>query len=425
MAGNVLNHLQKLQEIPNVPFLVKPIKAYLEGVIKKNGYKYSTNDYSIIVNTNKNPSKPKLIIMAHSDHPGIIIKNKKNGIAMGTLETDRLRKILSKNKIELKIFDPNGKFLGIGDLIGIHKNSRDVYLDINFDVPSNSFGQYNLKYFESNLKFISAYSLDDTISVAIMLSLLENKLESKYDVYYVFNLYEEVHQISAWYLAKHNVLNINKNDIIINLESQKVENIDDNSYPPANYENGPILQLSNTGCLFGYKVEGDNQSEKIARHIAKKDGIKLQIGLTKDSDDSRPFSYFPLTSNIISLNIPNKYKHNCGPNGEVIPEVIYIKDVEDITKLVIIIIQGDNNSKDEMSLSRKVKKRDTITKLDLMRKKAQLNNRLDISYKSVIKRGYYYPLNILDFLSDILCKIGFYLIFYFQKVRMVIGHTVI
>ncbi len=416
MASIVLKHLQKLQEIPNVPFLVKPIKTYLENVIEKNGYKYSTNDYSIIVNTNKNPSKPKVVIMAHTDHPGIIIKNKKNGIAMGTLETDRLRKILSKNKIELKIFDPSGKFLGIGDLIGIHKNSRDVYLDINFNVPSNSFGQYNLKYFESNSKFISAYSLDDTISVAIMLSLLESKLESKYDVYFVFNLYEEVHQISAWYLAKYNVLDINKDDIVINLESQKVENADSRLFPIVNYNDGPILQLSNTGCLFGYKIIGDNESEKLTKYYAKKLGIKLQVGLTKDSDDSRPFSYFPLTSNIISLNIPNKFKHNYGSSGEVVPETIYSKDTEAVYKLITAIIQSEHSTNKEISLSTKIKAMDKITNTNLMHQKACLNNRLDISYKSVIKRGYYYPQNLVDLIYDIYCKSGFYLAFYLQRI---------
>lgn len=419
MVKDIQNITQNLQDIPNVPFLINPIKKYIKKVIKESGYELGESDYSLIVNFIKNPGKRKLIFMAHTDHPGIIIKSQKSGIAMGTLEVDRLRKILTQKPVFLKIFNPDGKYIGKGNMLEIYKDDRSIKLDIDFDVPVNSFAQYDVKYFKSDDNKLEAYSLDDTISVAIMLSLLKNQFKSHYDVYLVFNLYEEVHQISAWTLAKYNILNIKKDDILINLESQKVENVDGGSYPTANYEDGPILQLSNTGCLFGYNVKGDNQSEKIVKYCAKKADIKLQIGLTKDSDDSRPFSYFPLTSNIISLNIPNKYKHNCGSDGEIIPETVYIKDVSDVYKLIVMIIQSDHDPKNEVSLSAKIKAKGEITKANLMMEKAHLNERLDIAYKSVIKRGYYYPLSMFDFFYDLACKVGFYLAFYLQKLRII------
>ena len=419
MLKRILDYTQKLQLVPNVPFLVKPINEYITENVNKNKYSFIDNNYSVIVRALKNSNKPKLIIMAHTDHPGIIIKNKNRGIAMGTLETDRLRTILANKPIKLKIFDPGGKYLGTGNLIDIKKNNRDVSLKVDFDVPSNSFGQYDINYFKTSDKSVSAYTLDDTISVAVMLSLLEHKFESDYDVYFVFNLYEEVHQISSWYLAKNNILKINKDDIIINLESQKVENVENKFGLKLNYSSGPILQLSNTGCLFGYRFNGKNESEIIVSNIAKTLKSKIQIGFAKDSDDSRPFSFFSTTANITTLNIPNKYKHNCDDNGRIIPEFVYKKDIEIVSTIIQEIIQSKpNGSKDAQSISEKVKKDDTITDTKLMKEKAELNERLNYAYKYIVKRGYFYPQNFRDHIQDIVSKFCFYSLYVFQKIGL-------
>ncbi len=418
MIKKILQHTQKLQTIPNVPFLVEPIRNYIKEIINKNNYSFVDNRYSLIVNAVKNPSKPKRIFMAHTDHPGIIIKNKYQGIAMGTLEVDRLKKILTQGAIKLRIFNPNGIFLGIGEMTDIDKNDRDITLKIPFDVLPNSFAQYDMQYYKTDRNNIFAYSLDDSISVAILLSLLQSKLESKYDIYFVFNLYEEVHQISAWNLAKNNFLKINKEDIFINLESQKVKNIDKSRYSTSNYSNGPILQLSNTGCLFGYNTKGSNNAESIIESTANKANMKLQLGLIMDSDDSRPFSYFPLTPNIATINIPNMFKHNCNENGEIVAEEVKKQDVVDVYELVKMIIESDTKQSNVKNVSETLKSNDEITNKTLMKQKALLNNRLELSYYSVVKRGYYYPLTIKDKIADMFCKIGFYGLYYIQKLSI-------
>ena len=61
------------------------------------------------------------------------------------------------------------------------------------------------------------------------------------------------------------------------------------------------------------------------------------------------------------------------------------------------------------SVSEKLKNENAVTDEVLLKRKAKLNNRLDIAYKSVVKRNYFYPQSVTDKLMDFVLKTISYL----------------
>jgi putative aminopeptidase FrvX len=412
LNSNLLKILQEIQEVPSSPFLPKPQKRFVKSFLKKNQIPFTEDSHSIIANPVKNPSAPKLVFLTHLDHPGFVLKNNKEGIAFGSVGLPRLKK---KLPIPLKIYSPSGKFIGKGHLSRI--KGRNISTEIDFDVPINSFAQYDIPYFSETSKSLKLYNADNAIDTAVLLHLLTQKLNSKFDLYFVFNFHEEVHQISAWSFSKRNPLGIGTQDIVVNLEAPIIENQKNKYLPSVNYLKGPVLKLSNIDLVFGYKNPGVNMAETLLKTVSKRHKLPLQVGITKGSDESRTITYFGLTPNIVTLAIPNRFKHNLGKSGQVVPESILKKDVFVFTKLLRKIVASSPNSLkktnlDKDNMSQKLKVNSSLTNESIQLHKAQLNTRLAIYYRSVIKRGYYYPQTIFDHLQDLSLKLLFYLQFF-------------
>ncbi|MBU1200096.1 hypothetical protein KJ953_01005 [Patescibacteria group bacterium] len=413
---HLLELLQEIQEIPSSPFLSKPSKEYIISLLTKYNVPFSFNHYSIIARPVQNPGATKLVFLTHTDHPGAVLKNNRIGILFGSVGLGRLGKQLP---IPMKVFSPQGKYLGKGEITHIEK-SRKIGTKIDFDVPKNSFAQYDFPYLKNTPTHIKLYNADNGIDTAVMLHLLSKRIESGFDLYFVFNFHEEVHQISAWHLSRHNPINIGSRDIVINLEAPIIENQKNKFCPPVNYENGPVLELSNLNMVHGYKNPGKNLAEVLLKTTAHRYKLDLQIGATKGSDEARAITNFGLTPNIVTLAIPNRYKHNRGSDGQVVPEEILKKDVVIFSKLLSKAILFDPKKLNKIStkmtnLSLQIKKNDCITDKDVQLQKAKLNDRLDVYYKAIIKRGYYFPESLKDSFQDFALKLLFYFMFLIQK----------
>lgn len=414
----IVNVFQRYQDVPNVPFLSKFTTTFVTDYLKTIGRHCEVDKYGIVVKpTKKDESKPTLLIISHLDHPGIVLKNEHEGIFMGLVGTKALTDEVATNKISIKIFDPQGAHIGKGKIIEVDPSFKQkVKIETDTQVPTNSYGQFDIDYFSQNQENIYAYNADDGIAVASMLQTIKDETATAYNVYYLFTIHEEIHQLSSWYYAKTNYFNLKANDFVINLECLKVENID-NSISQANYSDGVVLQLSNTGCLFGYKNKGQNEAETLVRQAAATKGLRLQTGVIKDSCDSRPFTQFALTPNIVTLTIPNKHKHDGADDGKVTPEIIKKQDVSDFYKLLIACIETPINESDlSENITLKLKGNDSITNHTLMLNKAWLNGRLETAYFAAIRRKHYYPENKIEALTDNILKVLSYIKYYTIKI---------
>lgn len=422
---NIIKIFEEYQKVPNVPFLPQFTSKFIKYYLEKENVEYYENAYTIIINSqptkDQNTETKKMVFMAHMDHPGIVIKDKENGIMMGLNEPKELAQFIDQNPIQIIVYSPNGDFLGKARITKFNNDSKQrVKIKSDFDIPKNSYGHFDAPRFSEDNTKIYGYNADDGIMISILLNTVFKKLESKYDIYFVFNKHEEVFQISSWNLARWNSLDIEEDDIIINLECLKTVSVNPDKYPVIGYENGPVLQLSNKGCLFGYKNPGPNFSELLVKKTAEKYSLPIQVGLINDSCDSRPFTQFGITSNICTITIPNKYKHDGADDGNIRPEEIYKKDVEYVEELLEKIVMSDPNNVLNLntdSLSEKVKQNDDLTDENLMKYKKKINERLDIAYKDIVKRGYFYPEKFIDHISDFILKVVSYINYLFNKIR--------
>lgn len=257
-----------------------------------------------------------------------------------------------------------------------------------------------------------------------MLSLLtETTANPNYQIIFVFTLYEEVAQNSSFALAKENTLGLKDSDIIINLESMKSYNLEKtfSNAPRVDYKSGLILNISEKGCLYGnYSKNQRNLAEDLLQNTAKDLKLKIQSGIAGGSSDARPFSEAHITPNIVTLNVPNRNKHNVTPKGELVPESVQKSDVESMHQLLKSIIEAapeiSSIKENSASISLKAKQAEAAQDKIMMKAKTRLNERLHIAYKAKAKRRYFYPESITDQISDFSYKILSYISYFLSKI---------
>lgn len=405
--NNLKRIIKEYQELPNAPFFQKYTSEYIKDILDRANIPYVENEYLILVKPPKT-TKKKLLLMAHTDHPGIVFSGENTGQILGLIGTKKIIGYLDNNDIKIKVFSIKGAYLGKAIITNIIPGPKqEIKVATDFDIPKNSIGMFDVSTFYETEETLELYNADNGLMVSILLYLISHKLlGDTYDIYAAFVKHEEVHQVSSWWLAKTNYIGLTKEDYVLNLECLKTESIDDEKYGKINYEDGVVLQLSNTGCLFGYKNPGPNNLELKIKQIADEKKLKLQVGVIKDSCDSRPFTEFSLTPNICTLTIPNKYKHNGADDGIIRTEEVR---KENIKICVQIIAQLTNNKQilnsSLQSTSEKLKEENAITDKNLMDHKRKLNRRLEISNLAIVKRNYFYPNNTSDFIQDFIFKI--------------------
>lgn len=416
MYKRTVEHLKEINSLPSSPFAVDLQVKYVELCLQKYGYKYEKTPYRLTVHIPSN-TKTKLVVMSHLDHPGAVLNGKGGGIFFGSVGLDRIEKKI-KSGFYLRVISSMGEKLGLVKLTGMGRNKQNFTYSADFVVPRNSSAQFDIPVFEEDDDYLRVYNSDNAIDTATMLALLEEKFIPVYDTYFVFNIHEEVHQISAWKLARDNELDLGKHDMVLNLESPIITTNEKYDGPKLTYVDGPVMKLSNLGCLFGFMVAGENELEKRIELIAKKNNHKVQKCFAKGSDESRCFSSFANTASIVTLAIPNKYKHNWGTKDEFVAEEILKKDVKVFGVLLYDFLTTPVEEKElrkTVSLSDMVKKRDSITDRGDLKKKMILNNRLDIRYRPVVLRGYYFPESITDLLFDKVFGAGSYLYWFWAN----------
>lgn len=411
MENNQIQILKALSEIPNAPYSIKGRTEYIKEILNKASIGYEETDYYIKVNLNSLKSdSPKIIFISHLDHPGFVFKNSRFAKAFGSLY---LHKITRYNQIS--VYSPDGKYLGDVNLKrALGENESWIEVESAFKIPRNSQGLWNVGEVEVYDGKVFARSHDNDIATSILLSNLKLTKRSDYNLVYLFTKHEEVLQQSAYHVAKNNDLGITPQDIIINMESMKVSPITDRSeFSKFSYSNGPVLNVSEVSGL--YSNGRQNLAESLVNNIVSSNNLKVQRGLAGGSSDARVFALFKLTPNIVTLNIPNQYKHNVDENT-VRSEEVYLEDVEIVNSIVKYILDGGelNTTTSQLDISSTIPRELVKDSKELYK---ILNDRLDIANRSIIKRGYYFPMSIIDYVADTFLKVVSYVNFYRLKGR--------
>ena len=142
---NLLRIIKDYQSLPNVPFIQKHTISFVKKFLEEHSINYLENDYSIIIRSNNDISKRKLVLLAHLDHPGIIFKNNKIGKIFGFGNISNLRTYLLNNKLSIKVYSPQGIDLGVVNIVGLNPGFKhEVVVDSSIDIPINSIGYFDI-----------------------------------------------------------------------------------------------------------------------------------------------------------------------------------------------------------------------------------------------------------------------------------------
>jgi hypothetical protein len=405
-----------LDEIPNAPFSIALRSKYVRGFIEKAGLKVEETPYYITGKSKEFSNKKKIVFISHLDHPGFVFKDNKKGVAFGTLYLDKL-----KNLKPIRVYSPKGSYLGLAKLVKVYgRNKNRILIEADFHIPKNSQGFWDLQRVVFKNEKIYARSHDNDIVTAVLLSQIRNLKRKDYDILFLFTKHEEVLQHSSFNIACNNSLNVSSTDIIINLESMKVYSTTGNSiYSNLNYESGLVLNISEKTSIYSQNDNGKrNLAESLINNVCENLNFQIQRGLAGGTTDARTFGKLGLTSNIVTLNVPNKYKHNFDGNKVALEEV-YISDVQDLSQIIQMIVGKEPLSVKEnpKDISSKVVREFPEYKDDLAEFYLKINERLNLSYRDVVKRGYYYPERIKDYVADIFWGLLSYIKFFFSKYK--------
>jgi hypothetical protein len=358
---------------------------------------YAIDDYCLYVRFARGrPARP-ILIDSHLDHPAFVLDGAGRGVALGSLGLDRLQKMLQSGPVGIRVFDPAGAPLGIHPITGFrHAGKPIIELAATRPIPANSHGLWDVPDFAVEGEMLHMHAADNIIASAVMLAALESVALNPadypdIDVTFVFTFLEEIFEVSATALAMRRrtpFATIDSNHLILVLESmeaiplayrqqrkhrdhfaekdlRRMRNADESwvlalrsAEPPpmaaeiaALYadlalllphpDRGVAIKINDMDCVYGYEYpDQPNLAETLMLRAAEELGLTCQHTLFGGACNGTAFSLFPTSSHIVTISAPNPFKHNIGPQGEVVPEQIALRDVDAMAALVRYALQA-------------------------------------------------------------------------------------
>ncbi len=405
--------IEKIAKTPSSPFVYLPSKTLIQELLidsQINNLTVVDDEFALYARVYRGSPRYKFIVVSHLDHPGIVLKNKFQGIPFGSVGYERISSYLHrKKKIQIRIFDPEGKYIGLGFITGLslRRNSPFVKIDTPYHVPKNSHGLWDIPDYSIENDIIKMQNADNGAVTAVAIQLLRdiNTIED-IDLQVIFTYVEEVHQISSTaiaYQGKTPFYPLDESVYVINLEAMESE-IDSSDFPiikklklhKPNYEDGFLLKINDGGVIYGNtKI---NHLESWVQEIASTNGLNFQYTISKGSTDAKSFSFFTNIPNIITLAAPCKWKHNIGQNGEFVQEEVYEIDLNNILMVIKNILISSPPKNNIVSLTKRlneIKYGDTI---ETTRKIKKQRIRIMLAAQPRLKSGGYYSKTFLEFI---------------------------
>lgn len=314
-------------------FIKKEIKDYVDDI------KIDNIGNLIAFKKGKKTPENKLLICAHMDEVGFIIKN---------ITDDGYIKFGFCGGIDTKVIV--GKRVKFGDVCGVigikavHLTSASertqviksdsLYIDIGATskkeaeskVSLGDLGTFDSKSYEFGDGFYKARALDDRFGCALMIKLIKSDLE--YDTYFSFNVQEEVGLRGAMVSA----YNINP-DIAIILETTTAGDICDikGQMRVCNVGAGVVISLMDRSTIY------DEEIFKKITSLATKHGINWQTkSLIAGGNDSGAIHKSRCGVKTVGLSLPTRYLHSQAC-------VAKISDMEETYKMLELFMKEGIN----------------------------------------------------------------------------------
>jgi hypothetical protein len=360
--------LTKIASTPSAPFLYQPSRDLIKFILEKldiPNLLLQEDEFALYAQIKRGKPKKRIIVVTHLDHPAIVLKNHKTGIAFGSVGYERIHQYLLHNQIPVKIYSPLGEYQQLGYIrkFSIKRGTPLVSIKTFDPIIPNSHALWNISPIEFDSGIIKMQNADNGSVTAVAIQLLAESLENNdIDLQIIFTYLEEVHQIASTGIALRGTTPfgaIDHDTFIINLEAMELETTKTEDdiiqylrIPRPSYENGILIKVNDGQLVYGMHFpKATNQAEMYLKHIAEAVNLKHQYTITSGSTDAKSFSLFPLSPNIATIVVPCKWKHNIGSEGEFVPEEIYEHDLDNALALLRNLVEGISNTSKKLPFS--------------------------------------------------------------------------
>ncbi len=331
--------LKQLCELDGVPGYEDEVRAFIE----KEAAPYATSmevdpvGNLIVFKKGAKPRKRPLLIMAHMDEVGFLVKD---------ITEDGMLKLAPAGGIDPRVLIGRrmrvgeNKIPGIISLKAIHLTTPEerkdapglnsLYIDIGCTSREQAEGlvmrgdpaMFDSKFLEFGVDCVKAKAIDDRVGCAVMLQLLRQELP--YDTYFAFVVAEEIGSRGATVAAQRVAPGC-----VVAIEGTTAADMPDVAPHKQStvQRQGAVVSLMDKGTVynrpFREKVlaEADAQGVKWQYRKSANGGTDARVGTTCGS-----------AAIAFGLAAPVRYIH-CACN------VAYLPDLEEVRKLAEIVIK--------------------------------------------------------------------------------------
>ena len=331
--------LKQLCELDGVPGYEDEVRAFIE----KEAAPYATSmevdpvGNLIVLKKGAKPRKRPLLIMAHMDEVGFLVKD---------ITEDGMLKLAPAGGIDPRVLIGRrmrvgeNKIPGIISLKAIHLTTPEerkdapglnsLYIDIGCTSREQAEGlvmrgdpaMFDSKFLEFGVDCVKAKAIDDRVGCAVMLQLLRQELP--YDTYFAFVVAEEIGSRGATVAAQRVAPGC-----VVAIEGTTAADMPDVAPHKQStvQRQGAVVSLMDKGTVynrpFREKVlaEADAQGVKWQYRKSANGGTDARVGTTCGS-----------AAIAFGLAAPVRYIH-CACN------VAYLPDLEEVRKLAEIVIK--------------------------------------------------------------------------------------
>ena len=331
--------LKQLCELDGVPGYEDEVRAFIE----KEAEPYATSmevdpvGNLIVFKKGAKPRKRPLLIMAHMDEVGFLVKD---------ITEDGMLKLAPAGGIDPRVLIGRrmrvgeNKIPGIISLKAIHLTTPEerkdapglnsLYIDIGCTSREQAEGlvmrgdpaMFDSKFLEFGVDCVKAKAIDDRVGCAVMLQLLRQELP--YDTYFAFVVAEEIGSRGATVAAQRVAPGC-----VVAIEGTTAADMPDVAPHKQStvQRQGAVVSLMDKGTVynrpFREKVlaEADAQGVKWQYRKSANGGTDARVGTTCGS-----------AAIAFGLAAPVRYIH-CACN------VAYLPDLEEVRKLAEIVIK--------------------------------------------------------------------------------------
>jgi len=410
LSKQVQENLMQASEIPNAPFLSTSAERFFSTQLETIDFQpaeipvqtglgkyWHSDEFALYVKVKNVESKHKLLIVSHLDHPYVLLDGKSTGTPLGSINRVMLQEEARRQPIPLHIYTQDGEYVEDNQIekVDISERKTTVHTNRQTRAPVNSQAIWGIPKLDMSKDVIQMINADNMAQNAILLTIIQDLSDNFHNqpinVEFVFTHLEEIMQISATGIAQRGFSGFNhidQNTSILVLENASVESpLSLQNYisglKPANYQDGPIIRINDINLVYGQNQLNPNLAEDLLLQAAEEVDINYQHTLLSGACDATAFTLFSPTSNIASITIPTRYKHNQNEDGKIVPAEFKSSDLLGCLNLVrrsiLIIGNGGISTQSKKGICQKLKESDysnpkTFRRLKQNRLKTLQNN---------------------------------------------------